>query len=254
MKKPTQLIHLEKSYHWLAAPIILLLLWELTSRLGWWDVNFFPAPVDILERLFSNLFNSSEFLGHVGASLWRLFLGSVLAIPLAIGLAIGVEFHKGLAFLFKPLIALFYPMPKLAIFPLLILILGTGHLAQVGIIFIGVFFLVFIDANQGVRRLIENGYLEVVDVFQLSLTDKYFHVVFRGSLSEILNGVRLGLGYGLVMVVAGEFAFSKKGLGFFIWNAWDQFRIIDLYCGLFMFGFLGLSLFFLLEKIRKSIP
>lgn len=75
-------------------------------------------------------------------------------------------------------------------------------------------FLQFIETNQGVRDLIKTDYLDVARVYRLSFWDRYFHVIFRGTLNHTLTGLKLGLGYGLVMVVAGEFAFSQKGLGF----------------------------------------
>lgn len=115
-------------------------------------------------------------------------------------------------------------------------------------------FLQFIETNQGVRDLIKTDYLDVARVYRLSFWDRYFHVIFRGTLNHTLTGLKLGLGYGLVMVVAGEFAFSQKGLGFFMWNAWDQFRVIDLYCGLFIFAIMGIFIFYLVDKIRDNLP
>ena len=251
--KPAKVIELNKVHLWILSPLLLLMLWELSGRAGFVSENFFPAPSTVLNRLKELLFLNGEFFSHILASLERLLIGGLMAVPLAILLAIVVEFNKYAAIVFKPLIALLYPLPKLAIFPLLIIILGTGVAAQIGIIFIGVFFLQFIETNQGVRSLLQRGYMDVAYVYKLGFWDRFYNIVFRGSLKETLTGLKLGMGYGLVMVVAGEFAFSRQGLGFFMWNAWDQFRVVDLYCGLFVFAFLGLLLFFSIDKLKGRL-
>jgi ABC-type nitrate/sulfonate/bicarbonate transport system permease component len=252
-KEVQQRIKINKIYFWFISPVSLLLIWEFASKIDLISNLFFPPPSIIFLRLIE-LSKQAFFLEHLSSSLKRLLLGSSLAIPFAIGIAILIEFNRVASILLKPLIAIFYPLPKLAIFPLLIVILGKGHLAQIAIIFIGVFFLVLMDTNQGVIRIIDKNFLDIVRLYKINFLNKFYYVIFRGALPEILNGIKLGLGYGLVMVVAGEFSFSRSGLGFFIWNAWDQFRIVDLYCGLFIFAIIGIIIFYVIDYLRNRLP
>ncbi len=77
--------------------------------------------------------------------------------------------------------------------------------------------------------------------------------MIKGVSPDILAGIKVGIGYGLVMVVAGEFTVSRDGIGFFMWNAWDQFRITDLYCGLFVLSLMGLIFFYTLDFIDNKL-
>ena len=103
------------------------------------------------------------------------------------------------------------------------------------------------------RRLMSSGYFDIVKIYKIPYRAKLFRVLVRGTLPEILNGIKIGLGYGLVMVVAGEYTISRNGIGFFMWNAWDQFRIKDLYCGLVVLSALGLFFFFTLDSLQKRL-
>ena len=126
-------------------------------------------------------------------------------------------------------------------------------LPKIAIIAIGIFFLVLLSTVHGVQRLSPFGYLDIVFIYKIPFWKRLFRIIIRGALPEILNGIKMGLGYGLVMVVAGEFSVSRNGIGFFMWNAWDQFRIRDLYCGLIILSLLGLFIFIVLDGIKNNL-
>jgi len=135
----------------------------------------------------------------------------------------------------------------------LLVIFGIGDAAKIAIIAIGIFFLVLFNTTQGVKRLISLGYFNIIFIYKIPYRTKISKIIFQGALPEILNGIKMGLGYGLVMVIAGEFTISKNGIGFFMWNAWDQFRILDLYCGLVVISLLGYIIFIFLERIQNRL-
>lgn len=227
-----------------SSPISVLLLWELAARFEIIDAIFFPPPTQILGRLFQLLTLHALFWEHLWASVFRLIAGSAIAIPTGITLGIAVSLIPSVRLALMPLIALTYPVPKLAIFPILLIIFGPGDASKIAIIAIGVFYLVLLNTAHGVRAISDLGYLEVVKVYKIPFWKKMYRVVITGSASHILTGIKTGLGYGLVMVVAGEFTVSKTGLGVFMWNAWDQFQIVDVYAGLMVLSFFGILIFF----------
>lgn len=218
-------------------------LWEAGSRSGLLNPMFFPAPSSIARRLYELAFEEG-FWSHLRHSAARLALGALIAIPPAITLAFAAELSPIAGRVINPWIAMTYPIPKLAVFPILLTIFGIGESPKVAIIAIGVFFLVFLATAQGTRRIVESGYLDVARVYRIPGSRSLRRVIFRGALPEILGGIKAGMGYGLVMVIAGEFTMSNQGLGVMMWNAWDQFRIVDVYCGLAVLSALGLVLFF----------
>lgn len=230
-----------------------LLCWEICVAFKIIDSTLFPAPSSIIVHLFTLFTRDSVFLNHICKSLYRLVLGATIAAPLAIGLAFAIELNSMVALFFRPFIGLLYPLPKLALFPFFMLIFGMGDASKVAMIATGVFFFVLMSSMQGVRRLKTMGYMDIAQVFQIPRFKKFYLVVLRGSLPEIFSGLKMGLGYGLVMVVASEFTVSQSGIGVFIWNSWEQFRILDLYAGLTVISALGFSIFSIFDLCERRL-
>lgn len=236
-----------------SSPILLLFLWEALSRFNLINAVYFPSPSDIFMRFIQLLFYNQQFLIDIKSSVVRLIIGIVVAVPMAIIVGVGVGLNRKIDRFISPLIAITYPIPKLCILPLLMIIFGIADASKIAIIAIGIFYLVLLSVIQGIKGL-PNIYFDIIFVYRVTFAKKIFSVVLKGILPDILNGCKAGIGYGLVMVVAGEFIAAKNGVGFFMWNAWDQFRIKDLYVGLTFFSFMGWGIFtffdWLLSKIK----
>jgi ABC-type nitrate/sulfonate/bicarbonate transport system permease component len=228
------------------SPVCFLSLWEGLSRFNVVNPTYFPPPVDIFLRLIQLLLHSPGFLLDIRCSFMRLAMGVIIAVPVAIVLGVGIGLSRKIERFLNPLIAITYPIPKLCILPFLMIILGVGDASKVAIIAIGIFYLVLLSVVHGIKGL-PDIYFDIAFVYHIPFAKRIFSVVLKGILPDILNGCKLGIGYGLVMVVAGEFIAAKNGVGFFMWNAWDQFRINDLYVGLFFFSLVGLGVFMLFD-------
>lgn len=236
----------------LNAPAILLVLWELFVRFRIIDSRYFPAPVTILRRMAALLLHDPKFLSDLLFSLERLVLGTVLAVPLAITFGLIIGLNQRAARFFNPLISVTYPIPKLSILPLLMILLGIGDASKIAIIAIGTFYLVLLSVVHGIRRMPEI-YSYIVRIYKIPFFKKIYSIVLKGVLPDILYGCKIGIGYGLVMVVAGEFFAAKNGVGFFMWNAWDQFRILDVYVGLAVFSLTGLAVFAFFDGLLSKL-
>ena len=217
------------------------LLWELCARTGATDARFFPPPTLILLHLAALL--SGDFPYDLSVSLARVAAGVLIATPLALALALAGELSSVVGALLRPWIAFLYPLPKVAIYPLLLALLGLGEAPKVTLVALGCFFLVLLNATQGIRRIMASEAYDVALVYDVSLTRRIFQVLLRGAAPEIVNGVKLGAGYGLVMVIAAEFTASLRGVGVFLWNAWDQFHLLDLWAALAVVSLAGWLLF-----------
>ena len=120
--------------------LILLVLWEIASKINLINVLFFPAPSAIISRLYYLIFCDSAFLNDIRFSFYRLLIGSIISVPLAVILGIAIGLNKYVDLLFRHLIAITYPIPKLAIFPFLLIIFGVGDESKIALIAIGIFF------------------------------------------------------------------------------------------------------------------
>ncbi|RYG06226.1 MAG: ABC transporter permease, partial [Burkholderiales bacterium] len=141
------------------SPALLLAAWEIAVHFGKIDARFFPPPSRIFETLWE-MTGSGELMTHLGISVQRILIGFFLgAVPgVIIGLAMGLMPLVRAAV--EPLVDSTYPIPKIALLPMFIMIFGIGEASKYAIIATAVIYLVLINTESGVRN-IEKIYLDV---------------------------------------------------------------------------------------------
>lgn len=237
----------------LLSPLALLLLWEACARAGYIEVRFFPAPSTIFAKL-AELVGTRGFWVDVGVSLRRMIVGFFMgAVPgLIVGLAMGL--FRPVREIVQPLVAALYPLPKIAILPLVLLMFGIGELSKYVIVAIGVFFLMTINTFAGVMN-IPGIYFDVARNLRASRLKIYLTVALPGALPGIFTGLRLCMGVALLLLVAAEFVGAEDGVGYRIWWAWSVFWVTNMYVGLAVIAVLGfLSAYFVDYLERKFLP
>jgi len=235
------------------SPVVVCLLWEICSRSGLLDVRFFPAPSEIFYHLF---FVSPDegILLDIVFSVYRIFVGYIVGCSLGVLLGVGMGLSHLLRMIFYPLILVTYPIPKIAILPLIMLIFGIGDLSKIVVVVIGSFFLVLMNTLHGVDSLAQI-YHDVAKVYKISRRNFILKIVIPGSLPSIFTGLKLAIGYSLVIVVAAEFSGADKGIGYLIWQSWETFSIKSMYAGIFVIGVLGFIFSYSLDLLeRKLVP
>jgi ABC-type nitrate/sulfonate/bicarbonate transport system permease component len=234
---------------WISVLIVFafLAIWEWLARSGHISALFFPPPTKILRSFFELLLNG-KLLVHLKASLIRLTLGFVLGgLPgLALGLFMG--WSPRTRSIVDPIIAALHPIPKIAIFPLILVVFGIGEASKVVAIAVAAFFPMLINSMAGVRQ-ISPVYFEVTRNYGASLWKTFTRVVIPGSLPMVLTGARLAFNIALVIAIAVELLAAKEGLGVMIWFSWQTLRIEDLYASLIATALLGISANFIIQRI-----
>jgi ABC-type nitrate/sulfonate/bicarbonate transport system permease component len=238
---------------YLISPIGLLAVWQLLLMAGIGDRRFIPAPSDIALRFWA-LIENGELALHTGVTLLRVFAGFVIgAIP---GVATGLlmAMFKPVRIFFDPLIAALFPIPKIALMPLLLLAFGFGDASKIALVAIAVFFPVIVNTYTGAAN-IEKIYWDVAKNFGASQTVMFTRVVFFGALPMIFAGLRIALAVSFIVLVAAEFVATKSGLGYLIWNSWELLQVDIMFVGIVTIGVLGLITSALFQEIeRKVIP
>jgi ABC-type nitrate/sulfonate/bicarbonate transport system permease component len=240
---------------WISVLIFILLLaaWEWLARTGRISTLFFPAPSRIAAG-FVRMLKNGTLADSLLATLQRLFVGFVCgAVPgLFLGLAMG--WSPRLRAIVDPFIAAVHPIPRLAVFPLIMIIFGIGESSKIIAIGISSFFPVLINSMTGVREL-NPVYFEVARNYGASRWKTFPRINLPSTLPSVLSGIRIGINMAMVIAVAVELLSAQKGLGVLIWFAWQTFRIEDLYVSLFVTAFLGIVINILLHLItRKLVP
>jgi ABC-type nitrate/sulfonate/bicarbonate transport system permease component len=238
---------------YLISPLGLLIVWQLLLMAGFGDRRFVPAPTDIAVR-FWKLILSGELATHTGVTLMRVFAGFVIGAIPAVAMGLLMAMFKPVRIFFDPLIAALFPIPKIALMPLLLLALGFGDASKIALVAIAVFFPVIVNTYVGASN-IEKIYWDVAKNYGASQMVMFTRVVFFGALPMIFAGLRIALAVSFIVLVAAEFVATKSGLGYLIWNSWELLQVDIMFVGIVTIGILGLITSALFQEIeRKVIP
>lgn len=216
----------------------LLLVWELSARMGWVSTLFFPAPTTIL-RTLGDTIRSGEMLVDIAATLTRLLAGILVGggIGVATGLLMG--WSRRMRILIDPLVAATHPIPKISLLPLVLIIFGIGEGSKIVLVAIASFFPMLINTMTGVRQ-IPAIYFEVATNYQARPLTIMRRIILPGSLPMILAGARIALNTALVITIAVELLTAREGLGAAIWLAWETLRTEELFAVLVVIAMMGI--------------
>lgn len=233
------------------SPILLLLIWEMLVRFGLLDSRFFPAPTKVLSTMFE-MIRSGLLFSDLKISLYRILGGFLLgAIPgLLIGLTMGI-FPLVKTFI-DPIVAATYPIPKLAIMPLIMIIFGLTEFEKMVVIALGTLFLVLINTVAGVVNL-DKIYLDVAKNYGASKKDYYLTVAIPGALPMIFAGIKLGMGMALLLIVAAEMNGANAGIGYRIWESYSIFNIPEMFVSFIVMALLGYIFTVVLDELEHWI-
>lgn len=233
------------------SPIMLLLLWQFGAAVGWIDTRFFPSPAAIFEEAYAMIL-SGELWMHFSISLQRIVIGYVIgAVPgVLIGLAMGL--FGPIRAIIQPLIDATFPIPKIAVLPLFIMVFGLGETSKYAIIATAVIYLVLINTVAGVRN-IDKIYLDVGKNFGLSNWMMFTDVALPGALPLVVAGLKIGMGIALLVIVSAEFVGARSGIGYLIWTSWQVFQVEKMYVGLLVSAVLGFGSAILLNYVERVV-
>jgi len=238
---------------YLISPIALLVVWQLLLMAGIGDRRFIPAPTDIAERFYL-LVRSGELEWHVAVTLYRVFVGFFVGSIPAVAVGLLMAMFRPVRIFVDPLIAALFPIPKIALMPLLLLAFGFGDASKIALVAIAVFFPVVVNTYVGAAN-IETIYWDVAKNYGASQTVMFTRIVFFGALPTIFAGLRIALAVSFIVLVASEFVATKSGIGYLIWNSWELLQVDVMFVGIVTIGILGLITSALFQEIeRKAIP
>jgi len=234
----------------LAVPLVV---WQLAAGVfGIIDPSLLPPPAAIVETTAS-LLTQAGFRADVLVTIQRTLVASIGGSTLGtiVGLAMG--WNPRVKAVLSPLAAAIFPLPMIALLPLVILLLGSTETALVVTAGLGTFFVVLWNAMDGASG-IENVHVEVARDNGATSTYRLFReVLLPGSLPLVLVGLRLGLSTSLLIVVAVELVAGGSGLGSFLWVAWMSYDITNLYAGLVVSGVLGMTFTYGLAAVEHRL-
>lgn len=228
----------------------LVVAWEGLARAGWVPVLFLPSPLGVL-REGAAMIASGELLVHLGASLRRLALGFLAGGGLGVVVGVSVGFFARAEAVGMPIIAATFPIPKIALLPLLILWLGIGESSKVAVIALGVFFPMAINTYTGVRQA-DPLLVRAAVSFGAGRWSVIRKVILPSALPMIFAGLRLGAGTALLLLVAAEMIAVESGIGFLILSAGNIMDTTKLMVGIVVLSLLGVLSHWGLGRLERA--
>jgi nitrate/nitrite transport system permease protein len=233
---------------------LLVAVWGLFTM----NSTTFPTPAatfDAAVKLFADPFYSKgpndQGIGwNVLFSLQRVAVGFGLAALVGIPLGFVLGRFTFVARMVNPLVSLLRPVSPLAWLPIGLLVFKAANPAAIWTIFICSIWPMIINTAVGVQR-VPVDYLNVARVLNLSEWKIVTRILFPAVLPYMLTGVRLSVGTAWLVIVAAEMLTGGVGIGFWVWDEWNNLNVKHIIIAIFVIGIVGLLLEQLLVTIAK---
>ena len=235
---------------WIAL-VLVLALWQLAGSAGLVNPLFLPSPSAIAVAIYK-LAMSGALWQHVSASVVRIgsgwLLGTVAGV--VVGFAIGLStLARGVGITF---ISALFPIPKIALLPLLILWLGIGEEPKIATIALGVFFSTAISVYSGVDNVPRN-LIRMAQSFNVPFDAIVRRVIWPGALPSILAGFRITASVALLLVVSAEMIGAEYGIGAFVLQAGNLMQTDQLLAGVVILSLFGLAVGKLINLLEMRL-
>ena len=240
---------------WLGRIIALLAfgaVWELTARFGLINPLFIGNPSGILAFFFKGLFVTQELVVHL---LWTL-AGTLAAFVLGsvTGILVGLLFvaYPKVEQFIDPIFAGLNALPRIALAPLFLLWFGLGITSKIALGFSLTFFIVLSSTVAGARS-VNSDHLMLADTLGASSTQIFRRITLPSAVPTVFSGLRLGLIYALLGVIAGEIIAAQHGLGQSLTFLAGTFQINGVFAVLLLLALLGMSLTWIMTAVEARL-
>ncbi|MGK8837843.1 nitrate ABC transporter permease [Achromobacter xylosoxidans] len=184
------------------------------------------------------------------ASLQRVGIGFGLAALVGIPVGFAIGRYAPVRAMFSPIVSLLRPVSPLAWLPLGLLLFKAANPAAIWAIFICSIWPMIINTAVGVSR-VPQDYLNVARVLNLSEWKVTTKVLLPAVLPYMLTGVRLSIGTAWLVIVAAEMLTGGTGIGFWLWDEWNNLKVEHIVIAIFVIGIVGLILETLLVALAR---
>lgn len=225
-----------------------LILWYLLALVL--ATPALPPPLPVIVNLGHELLHG--LCRDVAYSMTRVLASTAAALLLGVPLGILIGYGQRWDRLLSPFLYLSYPVPKLALLPVIMLLLGLGEASKMLMIFLIIFFPVTIDVIAAVKSM-DRELLDVLRIFGIRGKTLCLRVILPGLAAPILNSVKITTGIALSVLFFAENYGTRYGLGYYIINSWQKMAYIDMYTGILALALLGFLLFMALDLAEKQV-
>ena len=219
-----------------------------------------PGPLDVAKTLWGHLKDpfydkgpNDKGLGiQLAYSLGRVLLGYALAVLLAIPLGFLIGMSPLISKALDPFIQVLKPISPLAWMPLALYTIKDSGISAIFVIFICSVWPMLLNTAFGVSA-VRKEWLNVARTLEVGPVRRAFTVILPAAAPTILTGMRISIGIAWLVIVAAEMLVGGTGIGYFVWNEWNNLSITNVIVAIFVIGVMGMLLDQTLARFQRAV-
>jgi nitrate/nitrite transport system permease protein len=233
---------------------------ELLGASAKGETNPMPGPIEVGKQIWDHLKDPFYYKGAndrgIGTqllySLWRVGQGYLLAVLIAVPLGFVIGMSPLLSKAFDPFIQILKPVSPLAWMPLALYTIKDSEPCSIFVIFICAIWPVLINTAFGVSA-VRKDYLNVAKTLEAGRLRTALFVILPAAAPTILTGMRISIGIAWLVIVAAEMLIGGTGIGYFVWNEWNNLDITNVIVAIFFIGVIGMVLDWILAGLTRAV-
>ena len=217
---------------------VVIVLWYAVSLL--FKIPIIPSPFAVFGNIVEIFKTKIEI--HAFYSLGRILGGIALSILVGVPLGFLMGYFERADRLLSPLVYFTYPVPKLALLPIIMLLFGLGEVSKLIMIVLIIVFQIIITSRDAVKAIPAETFRSLQSLGASKL-QMFTEIIVPASLSEVLTATRLALGTAVSILFFTETFGTEYGMGYFIMDSWMRVNYLDMYAGIVVLSFMGFCIF-----------
>lgn len=223
---------------------------------AWWALSVLlmrpivPSPYMVLLNII-DIFAAKMSI-HVMYSLGRILAGIMISVLVGVPLGFLMGYFSRVDKLLSPLVYFTYPIPKLALLPVVMLLFGLGEASKLIMIVMIIVFQVVITSRDAVKSIPAETFHSLQSL-GASKSQTFTEIILPASLPEVLTATRLALGTAVSILFFTETFGTEHGMGYFIMDAWMRVNYLDMYAGIVILSFMGFLIFSVIDAAESYL-
>lgn len=227
---------------------LILVFWQSLSWIT--GIPIIPSPIDVFETIGAIFQSKMEI--HVLYSLGRIMAGIAVSILVGVPLGFWMGSSERADRVLSPLLYFTYPVPKIALLPIVMLLFGLGEISKLIMIVLIIVFQIIVTSRDAVKNIPPEIFRSLQSL-GASKRQMYTEITIPATLPDVLTAIRLALGTAVSILFFTETFGTEYGMGYFIMDAWMRVNYLEMYAGIVVLSLMGFALFMAIDLVEKLI-
>ncbi len=237
-----------QKFWYLYGIVSFLIVWYAVYY--WIKLPIVPSPWAVLMNLYHIFFTKVAIHGFY--SLWRIIAGVFLSVIIGVPIGLCMGYFARWNLILSPLIYLTYPIPKIALLPIVMLLFGLDELSKILMITLIIIFQVIVAVRDGVKSIPRETYYPLYSL-GADFINILWEILIPASLPKFFTALRIAMATAISVLFFTETFGTQYGMGYFIMDAWMRVNYLEMYSGIVVLSSIGLMIFGVMDYLEKRM-